>query len=181
MGSRSVALRLDDMIEAGERVQAVATTLTADVAEEDWQTIWLMQRGIEIISEASRHLPDDLKARHPEIPWRKLADYRERAAPWLSDCLCAAFAEAGGRGSGDVNGGLPCRTGFKPVGRKREAPPPIGVPPRKGGGASHVQPKISVGPPFRWFRCLMKNPPDQQRKSNHHDQNHPRCQITIFQ
>jgi uncharacterized protein with HEPN domain len=34
---------------------------------------WLVQRGIEIISEASRHLSDELKARHPEIPWPKVA------------------------------------------------------------------------------------------------------------
>ncbi len=34
---------------------------------------WLIQRGIEIISEASRHLPNDMKARHPNIPWAKVA------------------------------------------------------------------------------------------------------------
>lgn len=33
----------------------------------------MVERGIEIISEASRHLPDDLKARHPEIPWPKVS------------------------------------------------------------------------------------------------------------
>ena len=31
------------------------------------------QRGIEIISEASRHIPDELKAKHPEVPWRDVA------------------------------------------------------------------------------------------------------------
>lgn len=43
---------------------------------------------MQIISEASRHLNADLKARHPEIPWTKVAgigsvlrhDY-ERIAP----------------------------------------------------------------------------------------------------
>jgi uncharacterized protein with HEPN domain len=29
---------------------------------------WLVQRAIEIISEASRAIPDDLKALRPEIP-----------------------------------------------------------------------------------------------------------------
>ena len=28
---------------------------------------------MEIVSEASRHLPDELKARHAEIPWKNLA------------------------------------------------------------------------------------------------------------
>ncbi len=44
---------------------------------------------MEIISEASRRLTDDLKARHPEIPWTKVAgignvlrhDYENISAP----------------------------------------------------------------------------------------------------
>jgi uncharacterized protein with HEPN domain len=46
-------------------------------------------RGVEIVSEASRRLTDELKARHPEIPWQKVAgignvlrhDYESIAAP----------------------------------------------------------------------------------------------------
>jgi uncharacterized protein with HEPN domain len=38
---------------------------------------WAMQRaverGLEIISEASRHVPDDLKALAPNTPWRQIA------------------------------------------------------------------------------------------------------------
>jgi uncharacterized protein with HEPN domain len=30
-------------------------------------------RCLEIVSEASRRLPEDLKARHPSIPWREMA------------------------------------------------------------------------------------------------------------
>ena len=44
---------------------------------------------MEIISEASRRLSDDLKARHPDIPWMKIAgignvlrhNYESIAAP----------------------------------------------------------------------------------------------------
>jgi uncharacterized protein with HEPN domain len=41
--------------------------------EADWQKRWLVERGIEIISEASRHLTAEMKTRHPEIPWAKVA------------------------------------------------------------------------------------------------------------
>jgi uncharacterized protein with HEPN domain len=41
--------------------------------ESDKRKRWLVEHGIEIISEASRHLSDELKARHPEIPWSKVA------------------------------------------------------------------------------------------------------------
>jgi uncharacterized protein with HEPN domain len=73
MAKRSVALRLEDMIEASERVRSVLGDLSIETLEADWQRHWLLQRGIEIISEASRHLPQDMKARHPEIPWPKVA------------------------------------------------------------------------------------------------------------
>jgi uncharacterized protein with HEPN domain len=32
-----------------------------------------LERRIEIISEASRRLPEDMKARHPEVPWHNVA------------------------------------------------------------------------------------------------------------
>jgi uncharacterized protein with HEPN domain len=35
---------------------------------------FVVDRAFEVISEATCHLPDDLKARHPDIPWRDIAD-----------------------------------------------------------------------------------------------------------
>jgi uncharacterized protein with HEPN domain len=66
--------RLTDIIEAIQHIQAETTGVPLDVFEADWRKRWLVERGVEIISEASRRLPDDLKARHPEIPWRQVAD-----------------------------------------------------------------------------------------------------------
>ena len=34
---------------------------------------YAVTRALEIISEASRRLPEDLKARHPDIPWVEMA------------------------------------------------------------------------------------------------------------
>ncbi len=73
MAKRSVDLRLSDMIEACERVDSVLGHLSLEAFEDDWKRQWLIQRGIEIISEASRHLLVDMKERHPEIPWSKVA------------------------------------------------------------------------------------------------------------
>jgi uncharacterized protein with HEPN domain len=47
--------------------------VTLDAFEPDRRKRWLVERGVEIISEASRHLTEELKARHPEIPWPKVA------------------------------------------------------------------------------------------------------------
>ena len=73
MPTRSLAPRLMDMIEAIERIREVTASVTLDEFENDWAKRWLVERGVEIVSEASRHLPDDLKQRQPTIPWRKVA------------------------------------------------------------------------------------------------------------
>jgi uncharacterized protein with HEPN domain len=89
VAARSPIPRLTDIIEAIERIHAVLGHMPLDVFETDWQRQWLVERGVEIISKASRHLTNELKARHPEIPWQKVAgignvlrhNYESIAAP----------------------------------------------------------------------------------------------------
>ena len=73
MASLSPVPRLTDIIEAIELIRSEMAGVTLQAFEPDKRKRWLVERGIEIISEASRHLSDELKARHPEIPWPKVA------------------------------------------------------------------------------------------------------------
>jgi uncharacterized protein with HEPN domain len=73
MALRSAAPRLRDIIDTIDRIRSEPESVTLDAFEAEWRKRWLVARGIEIISEASRHLPADMKDRHPEIPWRKVA------------------------------------------------------------------------------------------------------------
>ncbi len=57
----------------------------------DIKTVYAVTRCLEIISEASRRLPDDVKARHPAIGWKQMAgagnvyrhDYEDVAADFV--------------------------------------------------------------------------------------------------
>ena len=70
---RSQALRLIDIRDAISGIDA----LTRAASFTDYVKSWAMQRaverGLEIISEASRHIPDEMRAMAPEIPWRQIA------------------------------------------------------------------------------------------------------------
>jgi hypothetical protein len=53
--SSSLVPRLTDIVEAIERIRPEITGVTIEAFEADWRKRWLVERGIEIISEASRH------------------------------------------------------------------------------------------------------------------------------
>jgi uncharacterized protein with HEPN domain len=66
-----------------------------DAFVADQRTVYAATRCLEIISEASRRLPDELKARHPAIAWRDMAgagniyrhDYEDVAAKHVWDAV----------------------------------------------------------------------------------------------
>jgi uncharacterized protein with HEPN domain len=47
--------------------------MSFDAFAEAERTLYAVTRCLEIISEASRRLPEDLKARHPDVPWARIA------------------------------------------------------------------------------------------------------------
>jgi uncharacterized protein with HEPN domain len=66
----------------------------------DIRAVYAVTRCLEIISEASRRLPADLKVRHPEIAWKQMAgagnvyrhDYEDVAAQLVWDTVERALA-----------------------------------------------------------------------------------------
>lgn len=72
--SRPARLRLFDILDAIggiERVVVDAKARAAPLTSENWRAI---ERWLEIISEATRHITDDMKAAEATIPWRQIAD-----------------------------------------------------------------------------------------------------------
>ena len=51
-------------------------TLSAFLGDETLQRAYV--RSLEIIGEAVKNLPDELKARHPDLDWRRMAGTRDR-------------------------------------------------------------------------------------------------------
>jgi uncharacterized protein with HEPN domain len=69
---RKVGHAIHDILQAIERVEEVTRGKALPDFESSWQLRWLVQRAIEIISEASRAIPEELTNRRPEIPWSKV-------------------------------------------------------------------------------------------------------------
>jgi Protein of unknown function DUF86 len=65
--------RLEDILEAIREIEGFASGGTfQDCLDQSWLR-FARKRRIEIVSEASRRLPADLKAKHAEILWADIA------------------------------------------------------------------------------------------------------------
>jgi uncharacterized protein with HEPN domain len=71
---RKIAHTIHDILQTIDRLETKIAGKTFADFENDWELCFIVQRGIEIISEATRRLPDDIKAIRPEIDWRSVAN-----------------------------------------------------------------------------------------------------------
>jgi len=73
MPSRPPLAPLGDIARNIELARSFVAGLNFDAFRADRRTVYAVTRCLEIVSEASRKLPSDVKARHPYIPWADIA------------------------------------------------------------------------------------------------------------
>ena len=73
MRSSQTFSALRDIKDNIELAHTFTAGLTLATFTADRKTVYAVIRCLEIISEASRRLPVDLKERHPGIPWSDIA------------------------------------------------------------------------------------------------------------
>jgi uncharacterized protein with HEPN domain len=91
MRSDPALAALRDIAHHIELATGFVVGMSFEAFRDDLRTFYAVTRCLEIISEASRRLPDDLKARHPAIAWREMAgagnvyrhDYEDVAASFV--------------------------------------------------------------------------------------------------
>jgi uncharacterized protein with HEPN domain len=66
-------LAIGDILEAVEGIEAAVADRTFEEFAASWLLRHAVQRGLEIISEASRRLPESIKGQHPDVPWTDIA------------------------------------------------------------------------------------------------------------
>jgi uncharacterized protein with HEPN domain len=72
MVSRSPLLRIQDMLESIHGIEEAIAGKTFRDYQRSWLLRSALERGIEVISEASRHLDRDLKAQY-DVRWDDIA------------------------------------------------------------------------------------------------------------
>src|SRR2546423_10648542 len=73
MRSNQADIALRDILHHIELVKAFMAGAEREAFVGDAKTVYAVTRCLEIISEASRRLPESLKARHANIAWKPMA------------------------------------------------------------------------------------------------------------
>jgi uncharacterized protein with HEPN domain len=68
------AHRLSDIIDSIDAIHSLLEGKTFEDMASDRVTKAAFERFLEILSEASRHIPETLKAKAPDVPWRRVGD-----------------------------------------------------------------------------------------------------------
>lgn len=77
-GARSHSDYLADMLEAIAKARQFVEGMSFDQFSQDDKTIYAVIRALEIIGEAAKRIPDEVKAQRADIPWREIAGMRDK-------------------------------------------------------------------------------------------------------
>ncbi len=77
---RSHRMYLEDIQVAMSRIAEYIQFLSFSEFKKDYKTVDAVIRNFEIIGEASKNLPSEIKAKYPQIPWAEMYLLRNKVA-----------------------------------------------------------------------------------------------------
>ncbi len=69
---------LRDMVESAEKALDFVQGMTQDEFIDDEKTTYAVIRALEVLGEAAKKIPDEVRGEHPDIPWRTIAGMRDK-------------------------------------------------------------------------------------------------------
>lgn len=75
---REVIDYLRDILDAAESAEQFTAGMDFDAFAADKKTTFAVIRALEIVGEATKRIPDAVRQRYPDVPWRQMAGMRDK-------------------------------------------------------------------------------------------------------
>lgn len=82
MKNRDHRIFLKDIIDSIEKIESFASDMKYRDFIQDDKTVSAVVRKLEIIGEAVKNLPKDIRLKNKDIPWREMAGMRDKLIHW---------------------------------------------------------------------------------------------------
>ena len=78
MKERDILDYVNDILVSIQDIEEFTAEITFEEFLKDKKTTKAVIRSLEVLGEASKKIPDDLKAQHPQIPWKRMTGMRDK-------------------------------------------------------------------------------------------------------
>ena len=75
---RKICIYVKDILEYMERSEKHIKDISYEEFLDDNKTLDAIIRCIEVIGEAAKNIPDDIRNKYPSIPWRDMSGIRDK-------------------------------------------------------------------------------------------------------
>ena len=75
---RNHKLYLKDIIDSIKAIEEFIEGMSFEEFKDDDRTSSAVVRKLEIIGESTKQLPEEIKQKNPELPWKEMAGMRDR-------------------------------------------------------------------------------------------------------
>jgi uncharacterized protein with HEPN domain len=69
---------IEDILDAMSKAELLLEGVSYSQFESDFKINFAVVRALEIIGEAAKRLPEEVRQRYPDIPWKGMSGMRDR-------------------------------------------------------------------------------------------------------
>ena len=78
MSKRGDKIYIDDVLDSIQQIEEYIQGIDINIFTKDRKTIDAVVRNISVIGEAVNNISKEIKSEYPQIPWREIADMRNK-------------------------------------------------------------------------------------------------------